>query len=148
MGSAQPATRAVEHFRAHWQRVLRLDADIDVARGDVIAAAGALPRLAKAVDVTLCWLEDEPLRAGARYLARLGTKTVSAAVTTIDHRIDLANLAPAVATTPLAMNDIARARLAFGQAVPVDAYASIRATGAFILIDPATNRTVAAGMIV
>lgn len=126
---------------------LRLADDIDLARGDVLAHAGQAPRLAKALDVTLCWLDEAPLAPAARYLARIGTRTVPASVAAVEHRLDLQTLRETAVDAPLAMNEIARARISIAQAVAIDPYAAIRGTGSLILVDPVTNRTVAAGLV-
>jgi sulfate adenylyltransferase subunit 1 len=122
--------------------------DIDVARGDLIAAADAAPRVVNALDATLCWLDDEPQSPAARFLLKQATRTVAARIEAVAHRLDVHTLAPAPADRPLAMNDIARVRIAVQHPIAVDAYAANRETGAFILVDPVTNRTVAAGLII
>ena len=126
---------------------LRFAEEIDLSRGDLVADPEWLPRLASAVEATVCWLDDLPLRPEARYLLKHTTRTVPARVIAVDHRVDIHTLAPAPADGALATNDIARLRLALQQPIAVDPYAANRATGAFILIDPASNRTVAAGMV-
>jgi sulfate adenylyltransferase large subunit len=126
---------------------LALADEIDLARGDVLADPEWPPPLRKAVHATLCWLDDAPLRIDARYLVKHGTRTVPARVAGVDHRIDIHTLSPVAADAALTTNEIGRVRLALQQPVPVDTYAVDRATGAFILIDPATHRTVAAGMV-
>ena len=122
--------------------------EIDLARGDLLADPEWPPRLVKALDATVCWLDDAPLRPEARYLLKHGTRTVAARVAGVDHKIDIHTLAPVTADAALATNEIGRVRFALQQPIPADLYTVDRATGAFILIDPATHRTVAAGMVV
>jgi sulfate adenylyltransferase subunit 1 len=126
---------------------LTLADEVDIARGDIIAAAGAPPRTLTSVDAMVCWFDEEPLRPEARYLLKAATRTVTARIAALTDRLDVQTLQTATATAPLAMNDVGRLRLALQQPIAADAYAANRETGAFVLIDPATNRTVAAGMI-
>ena len=126
---------------------LLLEDAIDVARGDMIVQADAAPQVTNSIRAELCWLAETPLDPQRRYLIRHTTRETQAKLADIDHRLDIATLQQVAATT-LGMNDIARVGLRLAQPLCVDAYAENRATGAFILIDAATNNTVAAGMIV
>jgi sulfate adenylyltransferase subunit 1 (EFTu-like GTPase family) len=123
-----------------------LEDEIDVARGDLIAAVGEAPDAARELTATLCWLGDAPARPGDRYLLKHTTRTVRARLDEITHRIDVATLGRESATE-LALNDLGEVRLRLGEPVMADAYADVRSTGAFILIDAATNETVGAGLI-
>jgi sulfate adenylyltransferase large subunit len=127
---------------------LALAGEIDLTRGDLLADPQWPPRLASALDATLCWFDDAPLRPEARYLLKHGTRTVPAHVVAVDHKIDVHTLAPVTAEAALTTNEIGRVRLALAQPIPADPYTVDRATGAFILVDPTTHRTVAAGMVV
>jgi sulfate adenylyltransferase subunit 1 len=126
---------------------VRLEDEIDLARGDLLAHPERAPQILDAIDATVCWLDEAPLAAESRYLLKHGSRTVAARVVATDHKVDIATLAPAAAGGPVTANDIARLRLRLAQPIPADPYAANRASGAFVLIDPATNRTVAAGMI-
>jgi sulfate adenylyltransferase large subunit len=111
---------------------LVLAEDIDLSRGDLIADAAQPPREVRAIEATLVWLAHEPLRPGGRYLVQhAGRRT----------------LARVEADAAMALNDIAAARLWLYAPLFVDSYQSLRATGALILIDEASNQTVAAGLI-
>ncbi len=121
--------------------------DLDVSRGDMIAAAQALPLTAHAIEAKLCWLGSEPSRLGARYLLRHTTRSVHARIVTVNYRVDVNTLEERPAEASLAMNDIAQVAFKLQQPIFCDAYTSDRATGAFILIDETSNQTVAAGMI-
>jgi sulfate adenylyltransferase subunit 1 len=125
---------------------VRLADDVDVSRGDVIAPAAAPPRSVRELDATLCWLAESPAQPGGRYLLKHATRTIRARLEAVDHRLDVTTLEHQPATS-LELNDIARTRLRLAEPLPVDAYAHSRATGAFILLDEATNDTVAAGMV-
>ena len=124
---------------------VRLADDVDVARGDVLAAADGAPEPVREIHATLCWLAEAPARPGARYLVKHGTRTVRARLEDVGERLDVATLERAPAET-LELNDIARARLRLSEPLAVDRYAGARTTGSFILLDEATNDTVAAGM--
>lgn len=124
---------------------LVLDDDLDVARGDLLAAPG-LP-LAHAVIADLCWLDETVWRPGAKYLLKQGAATSQARIDTIVHVRDVAGLSEARPAEGLAQNDIARVRLKSGMPLLADSFDSVRAVGGFILIDPLTNQTAAAGMI-
>ncbi|MCW0213672.1 MAG: GTP-binding protein [Pseudonocardia sp.] len=120
--------------------------DIDISRGDMIVAAGAEPRVTTEIDATLCWLADKPLRPGARLLLKHGTRTTQVIVGAPECRIDTDTLTEVEAET-LGLNDIGRVTLRTADALPVDDYADIRATGSFLLIDPPTGNTLAAGLV-
>jgi sulfate adenylyltransferase subunit 1 len=125
---------------------LLLEHDVDVSRGDMIVHPSSAPPALKKVDATLCWLSETPLSPARRYLVRHTTRETKAQVAEIAHRVDLADLErkPAAA---LAMNDIGRVSLRLAQPIFADPYAENRSTGAFIVVDEATNDTVGAGMV-
>jgi sulfate adenylyltransferase subunit 1 len=125
---------------------LLLEDDLDVSRGDMIVHPAAAPAVAKKVDATLCWLSEAPLSPARRYLVRHTTRETKAQVAEIAHRVDLADLTLQPATS-LAMNDIGRVSLRLAHPIFADPYSDNRSTGAFIVVDEATNDTVGAGMI-
>ncbi|TCJ96899.1 adenylyl-sulfate kinase [Nocardia alba] len=127
---------------------LTLDDDIDVGRGDLLARPGNRPHIGTDLDAMVCWFsEDSQLREGAEYLVRTAAQTSSAQVTTIDYRLDVNTLHRVEDVTTLSLNDIARVRLRSRHPLLSDPYRENRRTGSFILIDPVTDRTVAAGMV-
>ena len=126
---------------------LLLADDIDVGRGDVIAAAAAPPRVSDEWAATVCWLAERPLHAGAQVLVKHGTRTVVASVTELVSRFDEQALCSTDAPDSLALNEIGRVRLLLGEAVPADDYVDSRRTGSFVLIDPSDGGTLAAGLI-
>jgi sulfate adenylyltransferase subunit 1 len=126
---------------------VRLDRDLDVARGDLIVAADARARVTRELTADLCWFDAEPLQPAANYLLKHTTRTVRARFAQIVHGIDLATLTPVAAPANVAMNDLFRARISLGEPLAVDAFHDDRTTGAFIVIDEVSNRTVAAGTI-
>jgi sulfate adenylyltransferase subunit 1 len=121
--------------------------DIDISRGDLLAAADAAPPVSTELDATLCWLAERPLRAGARLLLKHGTRTTQVIVGALGERLDTETVTFVDPPEQLAINDIARVSLRTADPLPVDDYARIRATGSFLLIDPPTGNTLAAGLI-
>jgi bifunctional enzyme CysN/CysC len=128
---------------------LRLEDDVDVGRGDMIAPADSPPTVLREVNATVCWMSDRgALSAGGRYYLKHTTRRVRAIVDEVVSRLDVNTLALETDVHELRLNDIGNVRLRTTEPLCVDAYRDNRVTGSFILIDEATNDTVAAGMIV
>jgi bifunctional enzyme CysN/CysC len=125
---------------------VRLDRDIEVSRGNVLAAAQAPPAVADAFQVHLVWLDDAPMLPGRSYLMRIGTMQTTASISTLKHRIDPDSFAE-LAARQLVRNDIAVANLTTTQPIAFEPYATNRMLGGFILIDRLSCATVAAGLI-
>jgi bifunctional enzyme CysN/CysC len=120
--------------------------EIDIARGDMLASTWARPQVADQFAAHLVWMSAEPLLPGRSYLLKINHITVGATVTKLKYRIDIDSLVQLAAKT-LTLNEIGVCNLSIARPVPFDAYDDNRTTGAFILIDRATNETLAAGMI-
>jgi sulfate adenylyltransferase subunit 1 len=127
---------------------VRLDTQIDLSRGDTLTAPGSAPRLAQDIDAEVCWFDSEPLVPARPYLVKHGAATVRARFAALEHRIDVDTLRLIDQPETLCMNDIARVRLRTQRPLAVDPYRHNRVTGAFVVIDEATNRTVGAGTVV
>jgi sulfate adenylyltransferase subunit 1 len=127
--------------------MLLLEDYIDIGRGDMIVAASAQPGIASEFEADLCWLSEQPLELGRKYLLKHGTRTVKAMFPDLRHRLDINTLNRETGVRTLNVNDIGRAQVKTQSALVFDPYQENRATGAFIVIDEATNNTVAAGMI-
>ncbi|MET0267814.1 MAG: GTP-binding protein [Duganella sp.] len=125
---------------------LLLDEYLDISRGDLLAGAAQPATLLKTLHADVCWMSDEPLDQRRKYWIKHGTKQTSAKITGIESLLDI-NTQQRHGADGLKLNDIARIGLTVQQPLAADAYADIRATGAFILIDEVTHQTVAAGMI-
>ena len=125
---------------------LLLNEYLDISRGDLLANVGQPATLLKSLKADVCWMSDEPLDQRRKYWIKHGTKQTSAKITAIESLLDI-NTQQRHAAEGLKLNDIARIGLTVQQPLAADAYADIRATGAFILIDEVTHQTVAAGMI-
>ncbi len=126
--------------------VLTLDRDVDVSRGDMIVRRNNLPTAAGNLETILCWLDESPMNRGTTYVLKHTTRSVNAFVSKIVYRFDVNTLHREKADT-LRLNEIGRVELRTSQPIFFDAYRVNRGTGAFILIDPLTDNTVAAGMI-
>lgn len=125
---------------------LVLEHDIDVSRGDMIVDPEQLPGASTSLHAKICWLHPRPLQRGKKYFLKHTTQVVQASVVQIEHRINISTLELEPEVPELAMNDIGEIRLKTSSQVVYDGYASNRLTGSFILIEPGTNATVAAGM--
>ncbi|OBB40020.1 adenylyl-sulfate kinase [Mycobacterium sp. 852002-51961_SCH5331710] len=124
--------------------------DIDVGRGDVLVSGSddaVLPVLARELDATVCWFREGPLRAGDRLALKQGAKTVRATVQALHSRLDPETLDELDNPVELVLNDIGEITLRTSSVVIADPYTENRDSGAFILIDEATNDTVGAGTI-
>jgi len=125
---------------------LVLDREVDISRGYLLVAEDAPATIARSVKAALVWMDAKPLELGRRYLLKHTSHTVPAVVQSLDHRTDIGTLTGEPAVT-LEMNGIGVANLTLLRPIALDAYRESRATGAFILIDPETNATVASGMV-
>lgn len=126
--------------------VLTLEDEIDISRGDMIVRTHNLPQKSNRVDATICWMSEEPLRPRGTYLVQHTTRLVNGIVSELNYKIDVDTMHRELAET-LTLNEIGRIQLTTTQPLFYDRYQINRETGGFILIDPATNNTVAAGMI-
>jgi len=125
---------------------LRLTTEVDVSRGDLIARVGEAPAVVSQLDANVVWLNERPLEKGREYLVKHTTRTVPARLQTLHSRLDLETLKEVPAES-LGLNDVGHVTLRCLRPLTVDAYAKVKGTGAFIVIDALTNNTVAAGMI-
>ena len=125
---------------------LTLADEIDVSRGDVLAAADAPPAVANQFEATIIWMHDEPLLQGRAYLLKVGTKTVTATVAPIKYRVNV-NTMEHLAAKKLDLNDIGVCGLELDSAIAFEPYRDSRVLGGFILIDRLTHNTVGAGLL-
>jgi bifunctional enzyme CysN/CysC len=125
---------------------LTLKDEIDVSRGDVLAAAKAPPEVADQFEATLVWFDDEHMLPGRPYLLKLGTRTVSAQVTEPKYKVNV-NTLEHLAAKRLELNEIGVVNISTDAAVAFDAYTDNKDLGGFILIDRISNRTVGAGLL-
>ena len=123
-----------------------LEDELDLSRGEMLAAAHEPPAVATHVLASLVWMDAQPLDLNRTYLLKHTSQTVKATIETIRHRINIQTLEQEHAAG-LEMNAIGVVELETSKPLFVDLYSDNRATGSFILIDPVSNATVAAGMI-
>jgi sulfate adenylyltransferase subunit 1 len=124
-----------------------LEDEVDAGRGTLIAAVDAPPAASRDVRATLCWLGENPAHLGGRYLLKHTTRGERARLEAIHHTLQVETLEPRPGADTLGLNEIGRVSLRTSAELHFDPYASNRSTGAFILIDEASNETVGAGMI-
>ncbi|CAM4227615.1 Bifunctional enzyme CysN/CysC [Mycobacterium basiliense] len=127
---------------------LSLADDIDISRGDMIARTNNQPRITQQFDATVCWMADSAvLEPGRDYLVKHTTRTTRARVVELEYRLDVNTLHRDKTATALKLNELGRIRLRTQVPLLLDEYSRNASTGSFILIDPDTNGTVAAGMV-
>ncbi|HTQ08312.1 MAG TPA: sulfate adenylyltransferase subunit CysN [Polyangiaceae bacterium] len=125
---------------------LTLADEVDVSRGDLIVTADAPAEIANQFEATVVWMSEAPLLRGRSYLMKIGTKTVTATIAPIKHKINVNNLEQVPAAT-LGLNEIGVCNLELDRPIAFDPYKVNRDTGGFILIDRMSNDTVGAGML-
>jgi bifunctional enzyme CysN/CysC len=126
--------------------ILTLTDEIDISRGDMIVRRHNLPQVANQLECIICWMNEEPLNPKGAYILQHTTHQVRAFINEINYRIDVDTLHRENVKT-LQLNEIGRVKITTTQPLFFDAYQLNRNTGSFILIDPVTNATMAAGMI-
>jgi bifunctional enzyme CysN/CysC len=128
---------------------VQLADELDIARGDLIARPNNRPTVDQDIDAMVCWLSAESsLQEGRTYAIQHTTRSTRATVRTVEYRLDVNTLHRDESARGLQLNEIGRLRLRTQKPLMFDEYRRNRHTGAFILIDEATNNTVAAGMII
>ncbi len=126
--------------------MLTLEDEIDVSRGDMIVRKQNLPHVANQLECVVCWMNEQPLDTNLTYIIQHTTKRTRAHISELNYRIDVDTL-HREKTDTLQLNEIGRMKITTTQPLFFDPYRLNRNTGGFILIDPNTNVTVAAGMI-
>ena len=126
---------------------VRLEDDVDVSRGDMIARVKNAPTPSQDIDAMICWMTNEPLRPRQKLAIKHTTRSARALVKDIQYRLDINTLHRDLETKELELNEIGRVQLRTTAPLLCDSYATNRTTGSFILIDEATGVTVGAGMI-
>jgi sulfate adenylyltransferase large subunit len=126
---------------------IRLTDDVDVSRGDMLADPAAPPTVARELQARVCWMSEKPLEPGARLAVKQTTRSVRAIADELVSRVDVHTIEDIPAPEQLGLNDIGVVHLRLSEPLCVDPYEENRTTGAFVLIDEATNETVGAGMI-
>jgi sulfate adenylyltransferase subunit 1 len=138
---ARPVTRA----RSPQSVTVEVADQLDLARGSLLAAAASVPEAHAEFPASLAWLDVQPLSPGAKVLIKHGTATVKGLVTEVGSRLNLTDLSHAPAGQ-LSLNDIGTVRIRTATPLPVESYEEHRQTGAFLVIDPRSGDTLAAGI--
>jgi bifunctional enzyme CysN/CysC len=137
----------LEEAMAPMSFALRLEDELDVSRGELICHPDESPTVTRELEADVCWMAQEPMRPGGRYLIKHTSRNATAVVDRIGEVVDVHTLERDAPPSELQLNDIARVRLRTSAPLVLDPYTSNRRTGSFILIDEASNGTVGAGMI-
>jgi bifunctional enzyme CysN/CysC len=120
--------------------------EIDVSRGDVIAAADDPPEVADQFEAHIIWMHEQQMLPGRPYLVKIGTRTVGASISSPKYRINVNTLEHTAAKT-LDLNEIGVCNVNLDRAIPFDPYVDNREMGGFIVVDRITNATVGAGLL-
>jgi len=134
------------YARAGQSVTLTLADEIDISRGDVIAQVATPAPVADQFDATVVWMSDEPMLTGRPYLFKCATRTVTATIVTVRHKVDV-NTMEQQPARQLELNEIGLCQLTLDRPLAYDLYADNHDTGGFILIDRISNNTVGAGML-
>ena len=136
------------NFKEDIYRIEILEDKIDVSRGDMIVKPNNQPKISQDLDAFICWFSGaKKLTKGGKYIFRHTTKDAQAILSDIRYKVDVNSLRKMEAVENFQMNDIGRVSLRISQPVFYDTYQRNRNTGSFILVDPFTNETLAAGML-
>ena len=141
--SGQPT----DHVQAGDAVTFTVDKELDISRGDLISLAEENLPLSRTLEADLCWLDTTALNPARHYWLKQGTRLTQAKLTAIHHVRDIETLEPVSGSQSLQMNDVAAISLTVRDPLVTEPYHVQPATGAFILIDPATHQTAAAGML-
>ena len=126
---------------------LRLEDEIDISRGDMIVGMFNQPHVLTEHEANLSWMAETPLQLGRKYAIKHNTNSQRVIVTDLKYKVNIHTLENEAGATTLGLNDIGRVRFKTTKPLVYDNYRKSRGTGSFILIDEATNATVAAGML-
>jgi bifunctional enzyme CysN/CysC len=126
---------------------VRLEDEIDISRGDMICRPHNAPKVTQDLDAMICWMTDQPLQPRQKLTIKHTSQTARVLVKDVQYRLDINTLHRDDSVSELRLNDIGRVQLRSTKPLLVDEYRRNRYTGGFVLVDEATNRTVAAGMI-
>ena len=138
----------VEEAFAPMSVSITLEDDIDISRGDMIVRSNNQPACLQEFDAMMCWFNNQSLRPGTKYIVKHTSNEQQAIIQDLRYKMNINTVERDSDDKNIAMNDIFRATIRTTKPLMVDEYRDNRYTGSLILIDPGTNETVAAGMIV
>jgi sulfate adenylyltransferase subunit 1 (EFTu-like GTPase family) len=125
---------------------LVLEDELDISRGDLISAAGNVPEVARQFEATVVWMNQQPLDPAKTYLLKHTSQTIPAEIKAVQNRVNVITL-DREPVPSLELNEIGTLQIETARPIFFDTYKLNRVTGGFVVIDPASNATVAAGMI-
>jgi sulfate adenylyltransferase subunit 1 len=127
---------------------ISLKDDLDISRGDMIVKEDHLPQIGQDITAMICWLNERPMRPGAKYWIKHTTREARCIIREVSFKVDINSLTKNESDQQIGLNDIAQVALRTTQPLFFDSYQKNRITGSFILIDEGTNETVCSGMII
>ena len=126
---------------------ITLEDDIDISRGDMIVGANNIPNIGQDLEMIICWFNEKPLQVKSKYVIRQVTTEARCIIKAVDSKLNVNTLEEDQEDKNIRMNDVARISVKTTQPVFYDDYKVNNSTGSVVLINEATNETVAAGMI-
>jgi sulfate adenylyltransferase large subunit len=137
----------LEEARAPMSVNFLLEDNLDIGRGDILVHPDHIPIVSSSFDTMVCWMADQPMQVGQKYVLKHTSRTSRCLISAIDYQIDMKTLEPRSGATTLNSNDIGRVQIRTMKPLVFDPYTINRTTGGLILIDETTNVTVGAAMI-
>ena len=126
---------------------ITLEDEIDISRGDLLVHPKNLPRIQSGFEAMVVWMSEEPMKPDTTYFVKHNTRLTKAVIQKIDYRVDV-NTLSRIAAAPLQLNEIGRVAFQATHKLFLDPYSRNRFTGSLIIVDPITNNTVGAGMVI
>lgn len=142
------SNKTIEQAYAPMSVSITLEDDIDISRGDMIVRSNNKPEASQDIELMICWLHNQPAKPNAKYTIQHTTNQQKAMIKEVVYKIDIKTLDRKTEDSSLNMNDICKVKIRTTKPLMIDSYRENRITGSVIIIDDATNETVAAGMIV
>ncbi len=146
--------KSIDVFEGHLEEAfapqsvtLSLEDDIDISRGDLIIKDNGLPKSGQDIEMMMCWFHEKPMVLGGKYTLKHTTNDLRCVIRDVKYKIDVNTLDHIEGDKKVGLNDIAKIAIKTTKPLYYDSYRKNRKTGSIILIDEATNNTVAAGMI-
>ena len=128
--------------------VMTLEDEIDISRGDMICKPNNVPNVGQDIEARICWFSKTPMKLRQKFLVKHTSLETKAILSDIKYKVDINNITKIEGVESFEMNDIGRISLRTAAPLAHDSYTKNRNTGSFILVDPGTNETLAAGMII
>jgi sulfate adenylyltransferase subunit 1 len=137
----------VEEAFAPQGAIIHLKDDIDISRGDILVQQNETVNLSNEITADVCWMGQQPLQTGSRYMLQLNSRLVKAVVKEVEYRLNVNTLEQEAAPEKISLNDVVRLKLKTASPLPYDAYNTLKVNGGAILIDETSHVTVGACML-